>query len=371
MSQINKNNLAQNVFTPSVEEEPDELTHTYTVAKRLLPFLAKRGIPASPTNYRIFFDYLTSSNPLLSQAVNDLLERNARFYRQQSHWFYERFYTNEVLEQQTEAINKAARDFMSVSNAMEQNLEYALHQTNHFQKVLTDTSRQMATITTVDEFQPMLEELVNETEAALANTDHFSNQLSEANQTIANLQAELENQAVLARIDELTKLYNRRHLNQEAPRLMAQASQSGRPLSVIIFDLDLFKRVNDTWGHNFGDKVLMVCAGIIRETARRTDLAVRLGGEEFLLLCPDLNLSEASVVAERVRQAIADTDITIRGQSLLITISGGVAQHVRGESLAALIERADKALYQAKKDGRNLIRLADDKADFPPPDSCG
>lgn len=139
---------------------------------------------------------------------------------------------------------------------------------------------------------------------------------------------------------------------------MAQSVESDRPLSAIMLDLDFFKRINDTWGHNFGDKVLILCAEIIKRAARSTDLAVRMGGEEFLLMCLGLDLSGAGRVAERIRQTIAGTDITIRGSSLLVTISGGVAQYVPGEDLASLLGRADKALYQAKNDGRNLIRLA-------------
>lgn len=347
-------------------EEVNEVTETYAVAKRLLPFLAKRCIPASPKNYRIFYDYLVYSNPLLIKTVNELLEQDAKFLNELSSSLYEVFYSAEVLDSQTRAINQATQDFMTVSSAMERNLETALNRTSHYQKVLNNSSRQMAQMTSADEFQSVLEELVSETEAALADNDQFSNQLSAANQTIAQLQTELNNQATLARIDELTKLYNRRHLNVEAPKLLAQATRTGQPLSAVMFDLDHFKRINDTWGHNFGDKVLTICATIIKRVGRPADLAVRLGGEEFLLLCPDMGLTKAAEVAELVREEIATTDLTIRGQSLLLTISGGVAQHVAGEDLTALLERADAALYQAKKDGRNLIRLAPEKLEPTP-----
>ncbi len=346
------------------EAVKEELTHSYAVAKRLLPFLAKRGIPASPKNYRIFYDYLLYSNPALNKAVNELLDNNAKFYSQLSNSLYEYFYSNEVLDLQAKAINKAAMDFMAVSSTMEQSLENAMSQASHYQKVLTDTSRQMAELTTSDQLQPVLDELLTETEAALASGGNFSSQLSEANQVIATLKAELKNQTTLAKIDELTKLFNRRHLNFEAPRLMTRSIETGRPLSVIAFDLDMFKRINDTWGHNFGDKVLVLCSEIIKKAARSTDLAVRMGGEEFLLMCLGLDLAGAARVAERIRLTIAGTDITIRGTSLLVTISGGVAQYMPGEDLMNLLGRADRALYQAKQDGRNLIRLAE--VDDPP-----
>ncbi len=348
--------------------EVNEVAETYAVAKRLLPFLAKRSIPASPKNYRIFYDYLVYSNPILIKTVNELLEQDAKFLNQLSCSLYEFFYSAEALDSQARAINQATQDFMAVSSAMGRNLETARSRTNHYQQVLNNSSRQMAQMTTADEFQSVLDELVNETEAALADNDQFYTQLNAANQTIAHLQAELNNQATLARIDELTKLHNRRHLNFEAPELLAQAARTGQPLSAVIFDLDHFKRINDTWGHNFGDKVLTICAAIIKRAARPADLAVRLGGEEFLLFCPDLPLAEAIEAAERVRLEIASTDLTIRGQSLLLTISGGVAQYAAGEDLDALLDRADAALYQAKKDGRNRIRSAPDQTE-PTPDT--
>jgi len=341
------------------EEVQEELVHSYAVAKRLLPFLAKRGIPASPKNYRIFYDYLLYSNPALNKTINELLENNAKFYSRLSGTIYDHFYSNEVLDLQAKAINKAATDFMTMSSNMEQSLENVLNRSTHYQKVLADTSKQMAGVTSSDELQPFLDELLLETEEALAANGSFAGKISEANQIISALKAELKSQTALAKIDELTKLYNRRHFNFEAPQLVARAEAASQPLSIITFDLDYFKKINDTWGHNFGDKVLVVCAEIIRKAARVTDLAVRMGGEEFLLLCANLDLSGAFKVAERIRAAIAETNITIRGNSLPVTVSAGVAQYVRGEDILTLLERADKALYQAKHDGRNAVRAAD------------
>jgi diguanylate cyclase (GGDEF)-like protein len=246
---------------------------------------------------------------------------------------------------------------------MEDNLQTAQNRTDHFQKMLTDTSRQMTQIAATDEIQPILETLIRETEAALADHGKFSGQLSAANKTIAQLQAELNTQSNLARIDELTQLYNRRHLHREAPGILRQAARTGKPLSAIMFDLDRFKRINDTWGHNFGDKVLAQCAAIIKRAARPDDLAVRLGGEEFLLLCPNDPLDQAVETAENIRLEIASTDMTVRGNSLFVTISGGVAQYVVGEGMQEFLGRADQALYQAKNDGRNRICRTTERSD--------
>ena len=118
---------------PLEESDKDiqaELEHSYAVAKRLLPFLAKRGIPVTPKNYRIFYDYLLYANPDLNKTVNELLANNARFYQQLSDTLYDHFYSGEVLESHSQVISKAADDFMAVSSEMEKNLETVINQTS-------------------------------------------------------------------------------------------------------------------------------------------------------------------------------------------------------------------------------------------------
>lgn len=128
-------------------------------------------------------------------------------------------YSNEVLDHQAKALSKAATDFMAISSTMEQSLENVKNQTCHYHRVLSDSSKQMAEADTVEQLQPLLDDLMAETEAALLSNDSFASKISEANQVIASLKAELKNQTTLAKVDELTKLYNRRHLNFEAPQL--------------------------------------------------------------------------------------------------------------------------------------------------------
>ncbi len=342
----------------SSSAEQDEFAQSYAVVKRLLPFLAKRGIPVIPKNYRIFYDYLLYINPALNKTVNELLENNAKFHSPLSNSLYDHFYSNEALDAQAKVINRAARDFMAVSSSMEQSLSKAINQTSRYKQVLNDSSRQMAVINSPDQIQSFLRDLMKETETALTHNDHFSSRLGEANHIIAELKEELKNQTALARVDELTKLYNRRHLDMEAPRMMKHSRETGLPLSAIMFDLDKFKNVNDVWGHTYGDKVLAICADIIKKSSRNSDMPVRFGGEEFLLLCSGLDLMAAARVAERIRLAIANTEITVRGNPLTVTISAGVAQYIVGDLLTDMIDRADKALYKAKSEGRNRVRVA-------------
>jgi len=165
----------------------------------------------------------------------------------------------------------------------------------------------------------------------------------------------------LAVTDGLTGLHNRRYLDNHLKILLERATARGRPLSVCITDIDKFKSVNDTYGHDAGDEVLREFAGRIRATVRGADLACRYGGEEFVIVMPDTSPEVASQVAERLRSTIEDKPFTLKqaGLTLNITASLGISFNIpSGDSTDALIKRADRALYDAKNLGRNRVVAA-------------
>ena len=163
----------------------------------------------------------------------------------------------------------------------------------------------------------------------------------------------------LASTDALTGLPNRRQLMTALEREMKLASRSGRPLSLALVDVDRFKSVNDRFGHNAGDQVLKAIADELRRVTRGGDLLGRFGGEEFAILMPDTNIKEAEFACERLRASIAGREIGLDdGTTIRVTISTGVAPLAGEEESAPFIARADSALYTAKADGRNLVRLA-------------
>jgi len=168
--------------------------------------------------------------------------------------------------------------------------------------------------------------------------------------------------------DPLTKLSNRRYLEERMTEEMARSQRHQRPLSVTMLDIDHFKSVNDTHGHAMGDSVLKGVAKLIREEARTTDIPARYGGEEFMLVSPDTPAEEAVVLAERLRERIESCAFEGEGENegtvLHVTISMGVAAApTDAHDKQALVERADAALYHAKESGRNRVCQA---ADLPP-----
>ena len=162
----------------------------------------------------------------------------------------------------------------------------------------------------------------------------------------------------LAVNDPLTDLYNRRHFCEMVDKEIGRALRHGRPLALCIIDVDLFKPVNDRYGHISGDEVLRRIGALVHAHARGEDVAARIGGEEFALLLPECDLADAGALAERLRAAVAAEVFAPGGEPQRITISIGIAGLAAGrESRSTLMGAADVALYRAKSEGRNCVRI--------------
>ncbi|QDM21842.1 GGDEF domain-containing protein [Tardiphaga sp. vice154] len=165
---------------------------------------------------------------------------------------------------------------------------------------------------------------------------------------------------VAASCDPLTGMFNRRGFSEATARMIEREAKAGRPITVMIFDIDHFKSINDRFGHPAGDEVLKLFANIITQTLRLTDLSGRIGGEEFAAMLP-CNLEEAMNAAERVREAFATCGIEIDDAPVVTTVSIGVAGGPAHTELDVLLAAADTALYDAKRGGRNRVQAAEEQ----------
>lgn len=163
--------------------------------------------------------------------------------------------------------------------------------------------------------------------------------------------------------DALTGLYNRWFVMDKMEAEINRSLRHGAPLSLMLLDIDHFKRVNDTWGHAAGDQVLQSVGKLLRESCRVYDIPGRYGGEEFCVLLPETRLDNTSVVANRIRERLEITDVDVSGASVAVTASIGIAGLEGGDDGAltgsALMDRADRALYSAKQRGRNRVEMWD------------
>lgn len=184
-------------------------------------------------------------------------------------------------------------------------------------------------------------------------------ELQAARKELNSKQRELEVFVTEARTDTLTGLRNRRSFDEELGRNFAQRQRQSVTFSLIVIDIDYFKKFNDDYGHLSGDLVLRSVAQVLTATLREMDVVCRYGGEEFTVICPGSKLHEAVVGAERVRQAVAAKTVSLKEGNVTVTISLGVAEVLGTESPDDLMQRADEALYAAKHAGRNCVRLHD------------
>jgi len=199
----------------------------------------------------------------------------------------------------------------------------------------------------------------------ITETRKLELQLYKNNESLVELTKKLEQKNKilndLAIKDELTGLYNRHFLDQWIEKEMCRADREHKPLSMIIFDLDHFKRVNDIWGHPVGDEVLKQTANLASNLISEPNFLVRLGGEEFIVVMPGSRVNQAFAVAEMIRQAMEKFKYPIVGQ---VTASFGIAERMEAESYYSWYKRTDKAMYRAKECGRNRVFSSDDQDRF-------
>ena len=206
----------------------------------------------------------------------------------------------------------------------------------------------------------LLEEALRETRAL--HTAHevaeARLQLVTAEDRIERLKSELELVNQLVREDQLTGALNRRGLEHALAREAVRADRKASALCLALIDLDDFKRLNDGYGHQAGDCVLVHLVALIRDTIRGNDLIGRYGGEEFLLVLPDSGVEESSAVMNRLRDRLHERPLLWDSDRLRVSFSAGIAERHKGEDQDSVIARADKALYEAKRLGKNRVMVA-------------
>ncbi len=161
----------------------------------------------------------------------------------------------------------------------------------------------------------------------------------------------------LTTIDGLTQVFNRRYLLEQLEREVSRAKRYRRALSLIIFDIDRFKLVNDTYGHIAGDSILKQMATVVRGKIRREDVLARYGGEEFAIILPETAAPNAVAFAEKVRRLVEKAPFSFEDTNIVVTVSVGVAGSDGAQDAAALVQVADEKLYEAKNLGRNCVRV--------------
>ena len=174
---------------------------------------------------------------------------------------------------------------------------------------------------------------------------------------VAELRRHLTELSNLVRTDTLTGIANYRYFTQALEQEIERTQRSGQPTSLIMIDIDFFKKVNDQWGHEIGNRALIHLSQKLRQTVRKLDIPCRYGGEEFVVILPDTNLAACLPVAERIREGVEMSPLDVDGKKIAMTVSLGIATYSNQDDIIVedLVKEADGYLYQAKETGRNRV----------------
>ncbi|MGD0280519.1 MAG: GGDEF domain-containing protein [Smithella sp.] len=197
----------------------------------------------------------------------------------------------------------------------------------------------------------------------LISVSFIGGNISSLRRDLSNSRKELQSSLIMIREmaihDDLTGFYNRRHLMELIETENHRSVRTGSIFSLVMMDIDKFKDINDTYGHQAGDNVLITFSAIIRSVLRKTDFCGRYGGEEFLIVLTETDLQDAKVFAERIRICVEDSFFPDLGPDSRVTVSIGLTQHQANEDIDKTISRADSAMYKAKNGGRNRVEFVE------------
>ena len=216
----------------------------------------------------------------------------------------------------------------------------------------------------IEQLSDLVVQLAQDTRTRQLDFTHVHDELTDTRRhaeeyehRVERLERELASLSDRLHEDQLTELLNRRGLDRQFDVELSRAVRTAQPLSVCLIDIDDFKRINDTYGHQAGDRVLVHLSRLMRKSVRPSDIVARYGGEEFVILLPATNTSEAEVVMARVQRELTRHFFLHNNERLLVTFSAGVAEAAAGENASMVLQRADEALYLAKERGKNRVMV--------------
>ncbi|WP_068549891.1 GGDEF domain-containing protein [Thermosulfidibacter takaii] len=314
--------------------------------RKALKFMIQNSIPITPKNFEQWF--LT----FLYLLVHKLDEDESQIKK-----------AHEEALSYLRKVSKEVQEVKKVRQQTDEILSFSYDQIGRILEIVKAHNHQLS-----DQLENLTKGLEEKSIEVLINT--LINHVKELRETNSKLQKELERTRLHIRVlknklnqtlqqantDPLTGLHNRYMLINSLIRKIKHHEQTGEIFSFIMADIDDFKRVNDLYGHLAGDQVLVTFAEILKKDLRMDDIAARYGGEEFSIILSNLGIKEAIAVANRLRERLENTPVIWGDEIINVTASFGVAQVRKGDTPQSLIERADKALYLAKSDGKNCVR---------------
>jgi diguanylate cyclase len=318
-----------------------------------MKLLKKGEIPPYPQFYELLYTYATGVNPSLNARINSLFtQADSQTVDLAERLYSEFLHSNDLEERLSTVSEKISSNIESVHVAIGD----AMATASSYSGSLAEATGDLGTEMSKRELQLLTAKLLKETKQMQDFNQKLESSLEASRNDISELQRDLDEVRREAMLDPLTKLYNRKCFDQGIDRAILDSRDNNEPLSLILLDIDHFKKFNDNYGHQTGDQVLRLMAMTLKSNVKGQDMAVRYGGEEFAVILPATDTGGAVMLAETIRKAVQAKELLKRSTNEKlgrITASFGVATLRETDNATSLIERADRCLYAAKAAGRN------------------
>ncbi len=328
------------------------------ILRLALPLMSRQAAALHPISYAVWYEYVAGINPGIKAAIDELT-RDGSLLDEIATTALFRKYIAEIDEQDAQQV---AVGFKRVLEDMSLSAAQAGDDAHRFGNALVQLTEELDGFPDGQQLDSGIIKLLADTRGMQSSITQLNERLDDSRREIERLRQEVHRAREDALQDALTGLTNRKGFDLALAACLAKNEPGSAGPSLLLTDIDHFKRFNDSFGHLFGDKVIRAIAKILKDNVKGKDTAARYGGEEFVILLPETPLEGARSLAEKIRQMVEASRVkrTDSNETVArVTVSLGVACYRAGESASEFVERADRALYDSKNLGRNRVSLAD------------
>jgi len=333
----------------------EEFLRAWRYGDTAIKMLKKGVVPPYPQFYELLYTYASGVNPALNARINERFSKGDVPDTELVDVLCDEFLRHSGAE---ERLTSVSEEIANSVEAVHEAIDNATLNASHYSGLLQTATGDLELEMSREELSALSARLLSETRKMQTANNELEEKLDASRENILTLKKELEEVRRESMIDPLTKIYNRKRFDTGLTEAVEVAEENGEALTLLLLDIDHFKKFNDTYSHQVGDQVLRLVAMTMNNCVRSDDLAARYGGEEFAVIMPQTEMRQALKVAENMRRMIEARDLLKRSTNEKLgnlTVSIGAASYRAGDSESSLIERADKCLYQAKNQGRNCV----------------